>query len=171
MPTVQYIILSIILNIAGILYQQVIKGNKKQYRVDFAEALFITNNSTKKITMLRKVLSNQQDLVEIKYLYYTVRRALAVFNQIKKLSDYLIPSRATLLNSTPYYSLLSIFTALYTTPYLPPKCLPIVCLLIVYFVLPISTIALLLSLQRTVLELRIKPINLIRLIFFFITFF
>jgi hypothetical protein len=65
-----------------------------------------------------------------------------------------------LLSISPsvYYSL----PTTNTTPYLPPKCLPIV-----YFALPISSIALLLTLQRTVLELRIRPINLIRLILFF----
>ena len=57
---------------------------------------------------------------------------------------------------TPYYSLPSTPVA---TPYLPPKCL-----LIIYFVPPISSITLLLTLQQTVIELCIRPIYFIRLI-------
>ena len=60
---------------------------------------------------------------------------------------------------TPYCSLPS---TLVTTPYLPPKCLPIVS-----FVLPTSNIALPLTLQRTVVELYIRPIYLTEFIFFF----
>ncbi|XTI84754.1 hypothetical protein V2W45_1370344 [Cenococcum geophilum] len=59
-----------------------------------------------------------------------------------------------------YCSLLTIIllpTYYNTTPYLLLKCLPIV-----YFALPIGSIALPLTLQQTVLELRIKPINLTR---------
>jgi len=60
-------------------------------------------------------------------------------------------------------------TTLATTPYLLPKCLPIV-----YFATPASSIALLLTLYQTAKELHIKPINLTELIvflfFLFITF-
>ena len=52
-------------------------------------------------------------------------------------------------------------TTLATTPYLQSKCLPIV-----YFVLLISSIALLLTLYQTAKELYIKPINPIGLILF-----
>jgi len=67
-----------------------------------------------------------------------------------------IPNLAT-LNPTPYCSLPS--TAVATTPYLSPKCL-----LIVYFALLVSSIALLLTSQRTVMELRIRPITITGLI-------
>ena len=44
-----------------------IKDDKKRPRIDFAEALFIVNNPTIKILILRKARSNKQDLVETKY--------------------------------------------------------------------------------------------------------
>ena len=52
-------------------------------------------------------------------------------------------------------------TTLATTPYLLPKCLPIV-----YFILLISSITLLLTLYQTTKEFYIKPINPTKLILF-----
>jgi hypothetical protein len=64
---------------------------------------------------------------------------------------------------TLYYCSLSfIFTASVTTPYLRLKCLPIVS-----FVLSANSIALPLTLQQTVLELRARPVNLVGLILFY----
>ena len=64
---------------------------------------------------------------------------------------------------TSSYSLLLEYllyiTTLATTPYLLPKCLPIV-----YFAPPVGSIALLLTLYRTAKELRIRPVNLAGLI-------
>ena len=43
-----------------------IKNDKKRPRMDFAKALFVVNNPTIKILILRKARSDKQDLVEIK---------------------------------------------------------------------------------------------------------